>query len=71
VPDNITFYKLHRIIQDVFGWQDYHLFEFDCKGICIGKPDKEHEEMIEWAGGGFDPERFDIEEVNKILAMME
>jgi hypothetical protein len=26
--------------------------------------DPEHEEMLEWAGGEFDPERFDIEGIN-------
>lgn len=25
VPENITFSKLHRIIQASFGWQNYHL----------------------------------------------
>ncbi len=29
-----------------------------------------HEEMLEWVGGGFDPEAFDIEAVNKELATM-
>jgi hypothetical protein len=152
-PDDITFYEFHRIIQAAFGWQDYHLFEFNCKGISVGEPgedfdydvkdatlikltdylkekDKlvytydfgddwkheiviekilpaeegvkyprcisgkrscppedvggvpgyeefldaimnqdhsEHEEMIEWAGDDFDPERFDIDAVNQIL----
>ncbi len=28
----------------------------------------EHEELAEWAGEDFDPERFDIEEVNRILS---
>ncbi len=28
----------------------------------------EHEEMVEWAGEYFDPERFDVAEVNDILA---
>ena len=28
----------------------------------------EHEEMLEWAGEDFDPERFDQSEVNAILA---
>jgi hypothetical protein len=27
----------------------------------------EHEEMLEWEGGSFDPEAFDIDEVNRIL----
>ena len=29
---------------------------------------EQHEEMLEWVGGGFDPEAFDIEAVNKKLA---
>ena len=28
---------------------------------------EEHEELIEWIGGGFDPERFDKEAVNAVL----
>lgn len=32
--------------------------------------DPEHEEMLEWVGGEFDPEEFDIEEVNEIFARM-
>jgi hypothetical protein len=28
----------------------------------------EHEEMLEWLGGEFDPEYFDMEETNEILA---
>jgi hypothetical protein len=28
---------------------------------------EQHEEFIEWIGGSFDPEEFDIEEVNKLL----
>jgi len=28
---------------------------------------KEHEEMLEWVGGGFDPEAFDLEEINRAL----
>lgn len=31
VEDSITFHKLHKIIQKVMGWEDYHLYEF-----CIG-----------------------------------
>ncbi|MCK5478748.1 MAG: plasmid pRiA4b ORF-3 family protein [Methylococcales bacterium] len=27
----------------------------------------EHESMLEWLGGGFDPEAFDIKEINKLL----
>lgn len=28
VPSQLTFYKLHKVIQKAFGWQDYHLFRF-------------------------------------------
>lgn len=41
IPSNITFNKLHKIIQAAFGWQDYHLFNFDFKDtvVCIPDPD--------------------------------
>lgn len=48
----------------------------DCGGVwgyedlikAITDPnDPEHEDMLEWLGGEFDPEFFDIEEVNEIL----
>jgi hypothetical protein len=32
--------------------------------------DPEYEEMLEWVGGEFDPEEFDLEEVNAIFASM-
>lgn len=28
VPENFTFLRLHQVIQTLFGWYDYHLFEF-------------------------------------------
>lgn len=28
VPLNMTFTKLHKVLQDAFGWRDYHLHEF-------------------------------------------
>jgi Plasmid pRiA4b ORF-3-like protein len=35
---------------------------------AIQNPDHErHEELLEWVGGEFDPEKFDIEEVNEDL----
>jgi hypothetical protein len=48
----------------------------DCGGVwgyadlldTIKDPNhSEHEEMLEWLGGDFDPEKFDVEEVNKNL----
>ena len=32
---------------------------------------EEHEEMLEWVGGEFDPEAFDLEAVNEELAAMQ
>ena len=38
---------------------------------AISNPDhRGHEEMLEWVGGEFDPERFDLESVNKKLRRM-
>ena len=37
----------------------------------ISNPDhRRHDEMLEWVGGEFDPERFDLESVNKKLRRM-
>lgn len=33
VPDRITFHQLHLIIQQIYGWQDYHLYQFEIPGI--------------------------------------
>jgi hypothetical protein len=49
----------------------------DCGGVwgygrlleVIGDPaHSEHAEMLEWVDDGFDPERFDVERINAILA---
>lgn len=32
VNENITFHDLHRVIQAVFDWEDYHLYQFSPKG---------------------------------------
>lgn len=32
---------------------------------------KEHKSMMEWLGGGFDPEEFDIEDINKYLKKLK
>jgi hypothetical protein len=66
VPETCTFWDLHVAIQDVIGWLDYHLHEFEIMDPSIIKnPDhEEYEEMLEWAGGEFDPEHFDCEDVS-------
>jgi hypothetical protein len=49
--------------EDVGGiWGYYGFLE------AIGDPDhEEHDEYLEWVGGEFDPEAFDLEEVNQAL----
>lgn len=32
--------------------------------------DEEHDECLEWVGGSFDPEAFDLEKVNRVLKRM-
>ncbi|MCX9074068.1 MAG: plasmid pRiA4b ORF-3 family protein [Candidatus Methanoperedens sp.] len=154
VTNDTTLGKLHRILQIIMGWSDYHLHEFVIGGVSYGVPDKEsvyevknernvrlsqvvskkqtkfsyiydfgdywqhkiliekilplepdmhypicikgkracppedcggvggyedfletihdpnhpeHDEMLEWVGGSFDPEAFDIDEINREL----
>ena len=43
VSDSTTLGRLHRIIQDVFGWQDYHLHEFTIHGVRYGDPASDEE----------------------------
>ena len=44
-------------------WGYYHLLE------TIADPDADdHEDMVEWLGGDFDPDAFDLEEVSAVLA---
>jgi len=152
VTNDTTLGKLHRILQIIMGWSNYHLHEFVIDGVSYGVPNKEtmfeneknvrlskvfseektkfayiydfgdywqhkilidkilplepdmqypicikgkracphedcggaggyeefletirdpnhpeHDEMLEWAGGSFDPEAFDIAEINREL----
>ena len=154
VTNDTTLGKLHRILQIIMGWSDYHLHEFIIDGVSYGVPDKEsmfevkneknlrlsqvvseehtkfayiydfgdywqhkiliekilplepdmqdpicikgkrtcppedcggvggyydsleaiqspnhpeHDKMLEWVGGSFDPEAFDIDEINREL----
>jgi hypothetical protein len=42
VPAGITFHKLHKIIQAAFGWQNYHLFNFDFGDAVVHLPDYDY-----------------------------
>ena len=41
VTNNTTLGKLHRILQIIMGWSNYHLHEFVIEGVSYGVPDKE------------------------------
>lgn len=43
-------------------WGYYHLLE-----VMANPKHAEHDELSEWVGGGFDPEAFDVEAVNRHL----
>lgn len=47
VDDSISFHKLHRIIQIVMGWANYHLFEFDPGGLSIGRPHDDFDNEVQ------------------------
>ncbi|WNK20167.1 plasmid pRiA4b ORF-3 family protein [Halomonas piscis] len=40
VPEQINLHRLHELIQDVMGWADCHLYEFECNGRFYGEPDE-------------------------------
>jgi len=44
VPENITLSTLHLILQDVLGWQDYHLHQFIINEQYYGEPDDEFDQ---------------------------
>lgn len=47
VYDNISFHKLHEIIQDIMGWENYHLYSFDVDDSRIDLPDEEGYSEVE------------------------
>ncbi len=42
VSGNITLYRLHRILQVIMGWSDYHLYEFRVGKWRYGEPDPDY-----------------------------
>ena len=70
VPESYTFWDLHVAIQDVFGWLDYHLHEFELMNpesgeiAAIGIPEDEElfdrkvlpgwkQKITDWFSGGY------------------
>lgn len=41
VNDDLTFYQLHRVIQQAMGWGGYHMHEFDVARQRVGTRDAE------------------------------
>lgn len=39
VPEQINLRRLHEVIQMVMGWENAHLYEFECGGRLYGEPD--------------------------------
>jgi hypothetical protein len=59
--------KRHGPPEDCGGLGGYHNFL-----EAIRDPaHEEHEEMLEWIGGGFDPEAFSVDHVNRRLAPLQ
>ena len=71
IPEGYSFWDLHVAIQDAMGWLDYHLHLFLIRrkhfrvATQIGNPDdfvfegdQEHESMLEWLGGEYNPQKF-------------
>ncbi len=46
VPEQINLHRLHELIQDVMGWADCHLYEFECNGRYYGEPDEWSDRLI-------------------------
>lgn len=83
VPDDLTFAKLHDILQAAMGWEDCHMHEFEVGGAQIGNaspnpldfdgegPRDERKtrlsDALEWVGD-FDPARFDLAKAAKAVA---
>jgi len=47
VTEDTTLEKLHKIIQEVMGWEDYHLHEFTIGEKRYGMPDEEWDNDVE------------------------
>ncbi len=57
VPGRITLYKLHRVLQTVMGWDNYHLYEFRVGEQRYGEPDPDHQVEVKSA------RRFKVDDV--------
>jgi len=52
VPSNISLNKLHRLLQAVMPWDDYHLHQFIVDGVYYGEPDPDDDFGFELKSDG-------------------
>lgn len=53
VPGDIKLGRLHRVLQAVMGWQDYHLHQFVVGGVTCGIPDPDFPDDTKSERSGF------------------
>ncbi len=46
IPADCTLARLHKVVQALMDWQDYHLHEFTVAGRAYGVPDPEDERQV-------------------------
>lgn len=48
VPDSIALPKLHRVLQELMLWWDYHLHVFEIGDDVFGQPELDEDEDFDW-----------------------
>jgi len=43
IPSNVTLHRLHLVLQDIMGWQNYHLYRFQIGKNEYGEPDPDND----------------------------
>src|SRR6266487_5909110 len=46
VSGQVTLFRLHRMLQVVMGWENYHLHQFIVGNTRYGEPDPEYEDVM-------------------------
>jgi hypothetical protein len=74
VPGDARLGWLHAAIQLAMGWTNSHLHQFIICDRIFSDPlfeMNEYESTLEWLGGKFDPEAFDLPAANKYLRKLK
>ena len=48
VPETVALPKLHRIIQELMLWWNYHLHVFEIDGVTFGQPEFDEDDDFNW-----------------------